>query len=335
MRELEEAKGYNCIVGHEDILTHLKNAIRTDKVSHAYVFGGKKGSGKRLIASLFAMTLQCEEHGTEPCQQCPSCKKFLSGNHPDIFYIRHSKANSIGVDDVREQLVNDISIRPYESRYKIYIIEEADKLTVQAQNAILKTVEEPPSYGIVLLLADNPDLLLPTILSRCMVLNLKPLPREKVKQYLMEQLHKPDYQADILASFAQGNIGTAKRLAESSEFLSLIETAIQLVKRAGRMNIVDLVETIKAFSGDRQSVYDYLDVFTMWFRDVLMFKATREIDGLIFKEEYNAVAERAAASSYEGIEKILEAIRQADRRLHANVNFELTMELLFLAMKEN
>ena len=334
MRVLEEKMGFGAIVGHEDVVAHLKNAIRTDKVSHAYIFGGERGSGKRLLATVFAMTLQCLEHGTDPCQVCPSCRKLQSGNHPDVIFVTHEKPNSIGIDDIREQLIGDVGIKPYESPYKIYIVDDASKLTLQAQNALLKTIEEPPAYAVIILLADNTDALLPTITSRCVKLNLKPVSDDEMKDYLMNQLHVPDYQAEIEASFAQGNIGRAKQLAESTDFMEMTEDVIRLLKKSRRMDVAAMIEVVKAWSSDKLDIYDRLDIFTMWFRDVLLFKATREIDGLIFKEEINAISERASVSSYEGIEKILEAIQTAGNRLRANVNFELTMELLFLTIRE-
>ena len=335
MRESDQTRGFAGIVGHADIVAHMQTAIRTGKVSHAYILAGEEGSGKRLLSSIFAMTLQCEKHGVEPCQNCPSCKKSLSGNHPDIIYVTHEKIGSIGVEEIREQVVNDVAIRPYESPYKIYVIDEASKMTPQAQNALLKTLEEPPAYAVILLLSDNPDALLPTITSRCVMLHLTPVSDEEMKEYLMTQLHVPDYQAEIEASFAQGNIGRAKMIARTSEFLEMTENAIHQLKRSKDMEVRDMVEMIRDLTEGKENARDYLDIYTMWFRDVLMFKATQEIDDLLFKEEVSAIKERAATSSYEGLEMILEAIRQAEDRLRANVNFDLTMELLFLTMKEH
>ena len=144
-------QGFQKVVGHQEIITHLQNAISMNKVSHAYLFGGESGSGKKMMASLFAMTLQCEKHGVEPCMECPSCKKAQSQNHPDIIYVKHEKPNTISIDEIREQLINDVMIKPYSSPYKIYIIDEAQKLTLQAQNALLKILEEPPEYTIFIL----------------------------------------------------------------------------------------------------------------------------------------------------------------------------------------
>ena len=127
------------IYGHDKIKEHLQKSIELDKVSHAYIFNGGLGAGKKTIAKLFAKTLQCEKHGIEPCNECHSCIQADSSNQPDIIWIRHEKPGSIGVDDIREQLIGDMQIKPYSSRYKIYIIDEAEKLTVQAQNALLKS----------------------------------------------------------------------------------------------------------------------------------------------------------------------------------------------------
>ena len=147
----------------------------------------------------------------------------MSGNQPDIIYVSHEKPNTISVDDIRTQVNNDVAIKPYSSRYKVYIINEAEKMTPQAQNAILKTLEEPPEYAVILLLVSNVNTLLPTILSRCVLLNMKPVRDALVKKYLMEEMQVPDYKADVCVAFARGNVGKAKALASSEEFeLSLI-----------------------------------------------------------------------------------------------------------------
>jgi DNA polymerase-3 subunit delta' len=334
---MNEQRGFDRIIGQKEIVNHLKNSIRTGKVSHAYLFGGADGSGKNTLASLFAMDLLCKNRtgSEEPCLTCTSCKKAQSGNHPDILYVTHAKPGSIGVSDVRDQLIDTISILPYESDYKIYIIDEAEKLTPEAQNAILKTIEEPPEYAVIILLAENPDMLLPTILSRCVILNMKPLHDEEVRDYLMATRHVPDYQAEIEASYAQGNLGRAIKAAESHEFPVIVQTSIRLMKASQNMTTSDLIEAIKTISEDKTNVYEYLDVFAMWFRDVLLFKATREVDHLVFKDEINAVRARTSTSSYEGIETIQKAIETARARLRANVNFDLAMELLFLTIREN
>ena len=329
MQEVEK------VLGHEEVIKHLQNAAAMDKVSHSYIFAGEKGSGKKLLAKLFAMTLQCEKHGKEPCLQCGSCKKAMNRNHPDIIYVTHEKPNSIGIEDIREQLIGDVAIKPYSGPYKIYIVDEAEKMTVQAQNALLKTIEEPPAYAVILLLVNNGGSLLPTISSRCVTLNFKPVRDEVIKQYLMEELHVPDYQAEVSVAFAQGNVGKAKRLALSDNFGEMLDHVLHVVKYISEMEVGDLIEDLKKISEYKMEINDYLDLLTIWYRDVLLFKATRDADSMIFSDELISIRKKASESSYEGLGQIIEALEKAKQRLKANVNFDLTMELLLLTMKEN
>ena len=327
--------GFKDVVGHADIIQYIQNAVTEDKVSHAYIMNGERGSGKKLLANLFAQTLQCERGGNEPCYECHSCKQALSGNHPDIITVQHEKPSSISVDEIRVQVNEDIQVKPYSSKYKIYIIPEADLMTQQAQNALLKTIEEPPAYAVLILLTENAQKLLPTICSRCVMLKLRNIKDQLVKKYLMKNLHIPDYKADVCTAFAQGNIGRAILLANSEHFNEIKEEAIQLLKNIDTMDVSDLIEAVKRCSQYKMDVDDYLDVLAIWYRDVLIYKATQSIDRVIFAEQLSYIKERARKSSYEGIENIIKAIENAKARLRANVNFDLVMELLLLTIKEN
>ena len=323
------------IIGQEQIKEHLQNALSMKKVSHAYIINGERGSGKEFIAKIFAAALQCEKQGTDPCGECHSCKQARSGNQPDIIYISHEKPNSIGVEDIRLQINQDVAIKPYSSPRKVYIINEGEKMTSQAQNALLKTLEEPPEYAVILILTTNVDALLPTVLSRCIVLHMKPVQDAKVKKFLMEILQVPDYKANICVAFARGNIGKAKLLASSEEFEKVKEEAISLVKYIHDMEINEIVKAIKKISEYKFEINDYLDILSVWYRDVLLFKATKDANSLVFKDEIQYIRRTADRSTYEGIEKIVNALQQAKRRLDANVNFDLTMELLLLTIQEN
>lgn len=327
--------GFKDVVGHRDIIQYIQDAVQQNKVSHAYILNGQRGSGKKMLARLFAMTLQCESNGSDPCGECRSCIQANNGNQPDIITVKHEKPSSISVDDIRTQVNGDIMIKPYSSPYKVYIIPEADLLTVQAQNALLKTIEEPPEYAVILLLTENADSLLPTIRSRCVMLKLRNIKDKLVKKYLMEQLQIPDYQAELCAAFAQGNIGRAIMLAKSEHFNEIKEEAIQLLKYINEMELHEIVSAIKEINKYKLEVTDYLDIITIWYRDVLLYKATADVDGLVFSDQLKYIKERASKSSYEGIENILEAIEKAKARLKANVNFDLLMELLLLTIKEN
>ena len=327
--------GFQDIIGQEQIKEHLRNALSTGKVSHAYIINGEKSSGKEFIAKVFAMALQCEKGGVEPCQECHSCKQALSGNHPDIIRLIHEKPNTISVDDIRTQVNDDVAIKPYSGSRKVYIINEAEKMTTQAQNALLKTLEEPPEYAVILLLTSNVDTLLPTILSRCVILNMKPVSDTLVKQYLCRQLQVPDYKAEVCAAFARGNVGKAKELASSEDFENIKTEALALLKYIQDMDLNEIVTAVKKITDYKLQIGDYLDICAIWYRDALLFKATSDVNHLIFREEIQALRRTAQRSSYEGIENIIKALDTAKKRLNANVNFELVMELLMLAIQEN
>ena len=323
------------VVGHKDILKYISSAVENNRVSHAYILNGERGSGKKMLANLFAMTLLCETGDNEPCGKCHSCKQAESGNHPDIIRVTHEKPNSISVDDIRTQVNNTVDIKPYQGPYKVYIIPQADMMTPQAQNAILKTIEEPPSYAVFLLLTENADTLLPTINSRCVMLKLRNIKDTLIKKYLMENLEIPDYKADMCTAFAQGNMGRAIMLANSDHFNEIREEAVQLLKHINEMELNEIVAAVKNISVYKLEITDYLDIIMIWYRDVLLYKATKEIDKVVFKDQLQSIKEQARKSSYEGIELILESLEKAKARLKANVNFDLVMELLFLTIKEN
>jgi DNA polymerase-3 subunit delta' len=327
--------GFQDIIGHNQIVEHLKNAIRLEKVSHAYILNGESNSGKMMLAEAFAMALQCEGEGVESCMNCRSCNQAAEHNQPDIIYVTHEKPNVISVDDIRHQLNNDIVIKPYSSKYKIYIVDEAEKMNIQAQNALLKTIEEPPAYGVIMLLTTNADSFLPTILSRCITLNLKTVHEDLIKEYLMHKYQIPDYQADVCAAFAQGNVGKAIQLASSGEFNELKSSALSLVKKLEDMDLYELNGCIKQINEMKPKIHEYFDLLMLWFRDVLYMKATNDVNNLIFKDEVYDIKKQATKRTYFGIETILNAIEEAKVRLNANVNFDLVIELLLLTIKEN
>jgi len=306
-----------------------------DQVTHAYILNGERGAGKKLVAKLFATTLLCEEGGPDPCNRCHSCRQAEGGNHPDIIWVTHEKPNSISVDDIREQVNNTIMIKPYQGPYKVYVIDHADIMTPQAQNALLKTIEEPPQYAVIMLLTENAEMLLPTIASRCVMLKLRYIRDVLIKKYLMETLKVPDYKADMCTAFAQGNMGRAIMLANSEHYNEIREEAVQTLKYIHEMELNEVIQAVNRISSYKLEISDYLDIMVVWFRDVLLYKATRDVDVVVFKEELDSIREQARKSSYEGIQLIITSFDRAKERLKANVNFELVIELLFLTIQEN
>ncbi len=328
---------FSDIVGQESIKEQLQGAISTGRVSHAYILYGEVRSGKEFVAKVFAQSLLCEkpvtkQDGTiEPCGECHSCRQAMTANHPDIIYV----PSTIGVEEIRDRIVETVQVKPYQGPYKIYIVEEAEKLTVQAQNVLLKTIEEPPAYVVFILLTSSTEALLPTILSRCVLLNMRPVRDDEMRTYLMEQLHVPESRAEICIAFARGNIGRAKALAASEDFDKIRTNALSLLKNIHEMDTADIMEALKNIREYGFDINDYLDIMAVWYRDILLFKATHDMNHLIFRDEIQSIQKVAQCSDYEGIEEVIQALEVAKNRLRSKVNYELTMELLLLTIKEN
>ena len=321
------------IVGHAQIKEHMQAAIRDKKPFHAYLFQGEEGVGKEALARTFAAGLQCQsESADKPCKECVSCRQMESGNQPDVIWVTREKA-SLGVDEIREQLCNTMDIKPFSSPYKIYLVPEAEKMTEAAQNALLKTIEEPPEYGIVILMTSNISALLPTIQSRCLTMEFRPLSTAVVESYVKEHCQVPDYQARASAAFAQGNLGKAMRYAKSEDFIERKDHIISLLRHVEQMDLSEMLAVIKDLGTRKDEVRDYIDLMVLWYRDVLLFKATKDINQLLFQDEASYISREASHRSYEKIEEILQAFEKAKVRLRANVNFDITMELMLLTLK--
>lgn len=326
--------GFKGIVGHEDIIAHFKSSIETGNVGHAYIISGDAGSGKKALAYAFADTLECEAGGTEPCGNCQSCLQISTGNYPDIITVTHEKPNLISVDEVREQLVNTVDVKPYKGKYKIYVIPDAELLNVQAQNAILKTIEEPPAYAVILLLTTNLDKLLETVQSRCLKLQTKPIRERDVLAYLMNVMGLTKEKAYFCLDFAQGNLGKAIKLAGNEEYAEIVDSVVNVLTHIGDMDVETLGKAVKDIEQFKMSMNDYMDLMMMWYRDAMMIKITGNVDKILFKNEFSTLKKQAGKLTFKSIEDKIDAIAKAEQRLLANANFEVTIELLLLTLKE-
>ena len=301
---------FDTIIGQELTVARLKRALGGDRFGHAYLFSGEKGSGKKTLAKAFAKALNCESRAdNDACGQCLSCRVFESGNHPDTLYIARTKTAGIGVDDVREQIIRPMSMKPFRYRYKIFIVDEAETMTPAAQNALLKTIEEPAPYGVFIFLTTDTHAILPTVLSRCAAYKLKPLPDTLVAQVL-KQRAVPEDSARLCAAFARGNIGRALALAESEELAELRGLAEEITKKMPRMNIVEALNFYPSFLKWKESVQTLLEMLYLCYHDAVL-------------------AQPAPSKAYfQG----LEAITRAQKILRQNGNFQLTIEVLLLEL---
>ena len=319
------------IRGNTPLVEQLRRSAASGRSSHAYLFLGGAGAGKRLIANTFAKALQCE--GTHhPCDSCKSCHAFNHGNHPDVIYFQPLKnGKTYTIEDVREQLLETVDLKPFQYEKKIYIIEKADTLNIQSQNALLKTLEEPPAHAVFLLLAERAEAFLPTILSRVVVMKIRPLSAETVAEYLMQAGHTAE-ESHILSAYAQGRIGQALELVADEGFREMRQDILGKLEALPSMSEGDaylLAKDLESYKNDLR----FLDIMELWYRDLLTAKSLREEGYLIQKDKKDAIF-RAAKEPAAVLAKKAAAVRTARMRLAQNANFRLTMEVMLMDLKE-
>lgn len=325
---------FSDIVGHDDIINYMKMANKNNKLAHAYILSGESGMGKTILTDLFVQSILCEKlQEGEPCGECITCTKVKNNNHPDVKVLQKEK-KEISIKEVREQINQDVGIMPYTAEKKIYIIPDAQSMNLLAQNAILKTIEEPPEYAIIILHSTSAEALLDTIQSRCVTLNLKNVSDVKVTNYLQRKLLLSEYEAKSCAAFAQGNIGKAIKLAESEEFNEINDTVIKILKQINVCKVDKFNEFIKELVRMKKDNNEFWDILTMWYRDILIFKATQDTNRIIFQSNLLDIKNQAEKYTYEQIEVILNEIENAKMRVRANINYELVIELLLRKLRE-
>ena len=319
------------IRGNTPLVEQLRRSAASGRSSHAYLFLGGAGAGKRLIANTFAKALQCEGE-KRPCDSCKSCHAFNHGNHPDVIYFQPLKnGKTYTIEDVREQLLETVDLKPFQYEKKIYIIEKADTLNIQSQNALLKTLEEPPAHAVFLLLAERAEAFLPTILSRVVVMKIRPLSAETIADYLMQAGHLAE-ESHILSAYAQGRIGQALELVEDEGFREMRQDILGKLEVLPSMSEGDAYLLAKDLEGYKNDLR-FLDIMELWYRDLLTAKSLREEGYLIQRDKKDAIF-RAAKEPAALLAKKAAAVRTARMRLTQNANFRLTMEVMLMDLKE-
>ncbi|MCR4869092.1 MAG: DNA polymerase III subunit delta' [Lachnospiraceae bacterium] len=329
-------KNFEYIIGQEAVREHLQHSLALNKISQAYMLSGEDGMGKKQMAEAFAKALLCEERedgGDESCGNCHSCKQVESHNHPDLIYVTHNKPQLISVDEIRQQVVGDVQIRPYQSKYKVYIIDEAELMNEQAQNALLKTIEEPPEYAVILLLTTNEQMMLQTVRSRCIKLSMVPLSDDQIMKALTQREHIPPVRAQKILPFARGNLGRAKELALSEEFEEKRAMYIRILSQLPGSSVYQWTDDIEKLAEDKKELASGFDLMEDWYRDVLLYKAGALREQLIYQDAFSKVAQGAGTYSFRQLQKNFEALCVAREQLKRQVRPQLILENLFTELR--
>ncbi len=319
------------IIGHEKAIETLKRQIEKGSISHSYIFEGEDGLGKRKVALAFAKTLLCKNQGIEPCNQCTSCMKFESLNHPDFFLIEPE--NGLIKKGEVENLIKNVATAPFESTRKVFIIDNAHMMNTEGMNAILKTLEEPPEYINIILITSSTNKILPTILSRCQNIKFYPVEAKKITDLLVNSYGKLKTEAEFLAEFTKGSVGKSIELATSDDFFAKREEIINLIDILLKGDKTKAISSIGFFNDNKETIDEILDIFLFWFRDLMLYKKLGNNPLIINKDKIEYISKHSYIKS-DKINDIIEKVQQTKEYIKGNANFQLSIETMLLNMQE-
>jgi len=317
------------VFGQEKPITFLKNAMKRGRVSHAYLFAGPRGVGKRTAAEAFARALHRGEEPLDACDQCSSCLKMARGNHPDLL-ILVPEGQFIRIQEIRE-LQNQMRFRPFEGGKRVFILADAERMNSAAANALLKTLEEPAASNILILISSRPHQLPLTILSRCQQVRFGPLGREQIFAFLTEGMKMDGNTASVLAASAGGSIGRALEL-HNEAYLKLRENLLRIISEFRKDDPLGVLSLADVLGKERETLLEGLDILTAWYRDILVYMETGETDKLIhgdYLESMKVCAERMAAGD---ILQNMKTVSRACTAIERNANKQLTLETMLFRL---
>jgi len=317
------------IKGQDKAVGFLSNSILRGRIAHAYIFFGPGGVGKKLAALCFAKTLNCEGKPEEaPCDRCGSCKKIDSRNHPDVLLLEPEKEGaSVKIERIRE-IIKDIALKPYEGRKKVYIIDGSETMTHEAQNALLKTLEEPSSESVLILIAQRLKALLPTVISRAQVVKFFPFKEDELKNILKSLYGMDDARAHVLSRLSSGRLGESLKYKDDDFF----DRRLRILKALENGSLSDSDYD----PGSKGNLKLYLDIMLSWYRDILIAKTGLEdVLELVNIDRKDAIVNTARRMDFERVNDIMNEIVLTTSFLDQNANPKLAMAALELKFIED
>ena len=332
------------VLGHDWAVSLLQQSLARDRLAHAYLFTGPPSIGKTSLALWLARALNCTDPGPRPCGVCSSCRKIEHGVHPDVRVLDESenvsdkgdesdepgsrRKRGIKIGHIRE-LQSQAALSPFEGRRRVYVLCDFQQANLEAANCLLKTLEEPPSNVVLILTALQAEGLLPTIVSRCQVLNLRPMPVSEVQRALQQHGGIEEKRAAVLARLSAGRIGWAIRASQDEALLGAREKYLAALEQSGKLSYSERIGLAQQLSRNPSNLMDALDLWQEWWRDMLLARSGSSA-ALVNVDREQAIRADAERYSLQEIESYLRAIERAIQQLDQNVSPGLVMEVLLL-----
>jgi DNA polymerase-3 subunit delta' len=317
------------MVGHEHVIALLLESARNGRPAHAYLFTGQEGIGKKQVALLFARMLNCPDPDRDPEGKCSACRRITSGNHPDVI-LEEPEKNIIRIDRIRS-LRNFFKYAPVEGRFRVAVLNDAHTMNSAAQNALLKTLEEPPSGRILILVTANPFLLLPTVRSRCRRVRFHPLPTDVLAELLHRDSDIPEEKAQALAAMSCGSVARAIEL-NAIAYMELREQVISLLEEPGTLGLAGLLELSGSLAADGKRLLEAIEIAVTWIRDVIIARVAPDSASFIHSDSLDRIS---CAAQHQGTEELLLVYDELARAAglvasEINVNNNLVADVMFL-----
>ncbi len=326
---------YNTVVGHNLICDKLQKSVAAGRSLSAYLISGPAGIGKKTLSMPFAASLLCQSpRDGKACLSCPSCKLLAADSHPDLFLIRVPEdKKSIGVEQVREEIIKEAFVRPFTSKRKVFIIEDGMALTTAAQNALLKVLEEPPEYVCFIILAENQNGLLETVRSRLLKFQLLPLSASACRDYFAGITEGEASRRAFAASFSQGNLGNGKRMLTDEDFYGLYTETVDKLASLMREKKA-LVDMHGFFTSHKEEIQDVIDFMLLFLRDCLRSSISHTARPICLGKEA-AISACSALCGAGGFVRMMEEVIRFRERLQRNASFAAaSLELLTQIQEE-
>lgn len=318
------------VIGHVQAKRVLQNALVQNRVAHAYLFHGPAGAGKTTLARAFAGALLCEAVSEDSCGRCSVCRRMASEHLPDFFALNPA-GNNIKVEQIRD-LQKKVQLKPYEAARKVYLINQAETMTTEAANCLLKILEDPPKETVFLLTTINQFSLLPTIISRCQSIPLSRVPLAEIEEMLVRNCQVDSKEAVLYASLADGLPGAAWGLAVSGGRKGIRELVFKLEDQIAGGSVHALLKIAEEFDKKKEILPDILEQLLLWYRDKLIWQQTAEEKLILNIDKISDLKNNSVNLSKNYLVSSIDSILEAKNQIHRNVNVRLVLEVLLLKL---